>query len=148
MSYNAKLLALIAAAIVFVVGYATSSTAIAAVGGVGFVAMFFFTFRHMKQIEAANRAVIEARFQELKSSLANTQALAVSKLSTADAALVARVNEKLTDAATHLGSNPAWRNTHRIVSGGDVIAWYETGIAKVGEAKKMIDDFVAGNAKQ
>lgn len=144
MSYNAKLLLLIASAIVFVVGFATSTTVATVAGAVGFVGMFLFTFQHMKQIEAADRAVIEARYAELKSSLATTQALAVSKLGTADQALVTSVNEKLADAASHLASNPAWRNTRRIITSGDVIAWYEAGIAKVGEARKMIDGFAAG----
>lgn len=147
MSYNVKLLALIASAIVFVVGFATSTTAVTVIGAVGFVGMFFFTFRHMKQIEAADRAVIEARYAELKSSLATTQALAISKLGTADAMLVASVNEKLADAASHLSSNPAWSNTRRIITSADVIAWYEAGIAKVGEAKKMIDDFAGASQK-
>ena len=70
--------------------------------------------------------------------------LAMKEMATcSDQNLVEAVADRLMDAASHMGSNPAWRSAHRITTAADIVTWYEAGKGKADEAKAMIERYVA-----
>lgn len=93
-----------------------------------------------KQSKVDN-GVINDKYKAFVAALNETHTLAIRKLGSATDAELAPILEKLVAAGSHMGSNPSWRNTQRIVTAGDVMRWYDEGKALADEARAMIDKF-------
>ncbi len=93
-----------------------------------------------KQTKQDN-GVINDKYKAFVTALNETHTLAIRKLGSATDAELAPILAKLVEAGAHMGSNPAWRNTQRIITSGDVMRWYDDGKALADEARAMIDNF-------
>jgi hypothetical protein len=109
------------------------------------VVFFVRQLRVTQAVEAVGRNEIKTTDAQLRTDLIAVQKLAMSKLSAADDATQTKVAELLADAGKHLGD--PYTNS-RVVYGSDYfVNWNKEGIALVAQAKKLIDDFVAGQPK-
>ncbi len=143
MSNSSKVIVLLIAAFVLADGFSSSNPVAI---GIGFILLFIVGIKHVMQAERAARERKAAKYKELEDAIIELQGLLLNGLKTCqDDALKARVTTILIDAVSHQGANPAWVNSRRIVSTEAVLRWYEEGIAKAAEAKKMIEDYVAAH---
>ena len=87
---------------------------------------------------------INGAWQTMVTTIKAVHVLNMSKMTTCpDQAYKEQIIDLLMEAASHMGSNPAWRNVHRITTAGDIVRWYEAGTAKANEARPLIEAYVA-----
>lgn len=142
MSYNNKLLALIVCMVAAFCALIAKYEIVALVLAVPVVGLFINLQFAQRQINKDNSAAINAKYAEFKKALTDTHVLAIRKLSSADDSVTQPIVAKLIEAGSHVGSNPSWRSTQRIITASDIIAWYDAGLALVNEARGMIDSYV------
>lgn len=110
------------------------------IGAVG-LGLFVQQLLAQNKQSKVDSGVIADKYNAFVKALNETHTLAIRKLGTATDAELAPILEKLVAAGSHMGSNPAWRNTQRITTAGDVMRWYDDGKALADEARAMIDKF-------
>lgn len=101
-----------------------------------------FGVRQRQAEDRKDNADLSGMYTRLQKDIEDTTLLVLRKLSTcADESYVRAAIQHLMEAGRHLGSNPDWRNTRRIIGVGDIKRWYDEGFASVAAAKKMVDDY-------
>ncbi|MFA6559876.1 MAG: hypothetical protein WCT03_25840 [Candidatus Obscuribacterales bacterium] len=145
-AYNLTLIGFALSFVVAVVGMQAELNAVflglATVCATGcFISLLF----QQRGTAAVDRSNIDEQWSAMVQSIKAAHMLAMKEMATcSDPKVVEAVADQLMSAASHMGSNPAWRNVHRITTAADIVSWYETGKGKADEAKAMIERYVAG----
>lgn len=139
--YNLKVLGLIIAFVVFIGALAAHLHAVAVPAGIVGALLFVSVLSAQGAINRANSAMIKTHYDAFIEALTAAQTAAARDLQGADSATVEAVTAKLMEAGQYRGSNPAWRNTRRIITATDIANWYDEGKVAAEAASALISAY-------
>lgn len=139
--HNLMVIGLMLSTLGATIAFGANATIIAIACSVVALVLFVTTVISQKALNKASSAAIKRQYDAFVSALNRAQESFGRDLQGADEATVKAVADKLIEAGRHMGSNPSWSNTRRIITTSDVVQWYANGQAAADAALALIDEY-------